>query len=255
MKPDTNLSRRSSIFYCNRHELIGHPWSTSVLPHRKHLGNFEEGKRQLYFSNEPTRPAGDAKTIKKRIIIPLHVSSILKSVVILVIWLALIGAIYSQEAPPPTQWNWKTTFAALWRPAPYWIKKSFLQTKKSCIWGTKFCHFKMVEIKWCLNLVSYNNTCDFISNSCCTHFWFWTHSYAHMISDLITHVIMSRKFCRAERSRGCTHTCGTFEYTRLFADLCDFTVTMHHPTKIISYCNIGWLGIFTGKFSGEDVFD
>ena len=113
--------------------------------------------------------------------------------VILVIWLALIGAIYSQEAPPPTQWNWKTTFAALWRPAPYWIKKSFLQTKKSCIWGTEFCHFKLVEIKGYLKLVSYNNTCDFIWNSCCTHLWFWTHSYEHMISDLITHVIMSRK--------------------------------------------------------------
>ena len=59
----------------------------------------------------------------------------------------------------------------------------------------------------------------------------------------------------AERSRRCLYSCGAFEYTRLFADLYDFTLTMHHPTKIISYCSIGWLGIFTAKFSGEDVFD
>ena len=51
----------------------------------------------------------------------------------------------------PTQWNWKTAFAAFWRPAHYWIKKAFLQTKMSCIWRPKFCHFKMDVIKWCLN--------------------------------------------------------------------------------------------------------
>ena len=44
----------------------------------------------------------------------VFITSILKSLLILVIGLALIGAIYSQEAPfssklhlSPTQWNWK----------------------------------------------------------------------------------------------------------------------------------------------------
>ena len=248
--------------------MIGHPWSTSVLPHRKNLCNFEEKNRWLYFSNEPTRPEGGAKIIEK----DHHTFTCLrnggKDTTLVLLhpflnhWWFIHGAIYSQKAPffsklhlSPTQWNWRTTFPAFWRPAHYWIKKTFVQTKNCCIWGTEFYPFKMDVIKWYLNLVSYNHSCDFISNACCTLLWFWNHSYAHMISDVTTHVIMSRKFCGAERSRRCTHTCGAFEYTRLFADLCDFTVTMHHPTKIISYCSIGWLGIFTCKFNGEDVFD
>ena len=141
----------------------------------------------------------------------------------------------------PTQWNWKTAFAAFWRPAHYWIKKAFLQTKMSCIWRPKFCHFKMDVIKWCLN-------------SCRTLLWFWNRSYAHMNSDLITCNNVKKILWSGEVTKVLTFVWSFWIYSP-FSDLCDSTVTMHHPTKIISYCSIGWLGIFTAKFSGEDVFD
>ena len=41
---------------------------------QKHLGNFEEKNRRLYFSNGPSGPARGTETIKKRITITLHVS-------------------------------------------------------------------------------------------------------------------------------------------------------------------------------------
>ena len=74
MKPDTNLSRRSSIFYCNRHQIDRTSMINFCATTQKHLGNFEEKNRRLYFSNGPSGPARGTETIKKRITIPLHVS-------------------------------------------------------------------------------------------------------------------------------------------------------------------------------------
>ena len=47
MKAGTNLSRFSSIFFCNRqqlelHNYIRHAHSTSILPHGKYKCNLEE---------------------------------------------------------------------------------------------------------------------------------------------------------------------------------------------------------------------
>ena len=65
MKPDTNLSQRSSIFYCNRHQIDRTSMINFCATTQKHLGNFEEKNRQLYFSNGPSGPAGGTETIKK----------------------------------------------------------------------------------------------------------------------------------------------------------------------------------------------
>ena len=258
MKPDTNLSRRSSIFYCNRHQIDRTSMINFCATTQKHLGNFEEKNRRLYFSNGPSGPAGGTETIKKgspylymfqkwgKRHDTSFITSILKSLVILVIWLGLIGALYIQKAPfffsklnlSPTHWNWKTAFAALWRPAHYWIKKAFLQTKMSCIWRPKFCHFKMDVIKWCLNSCLVPHTSLILKSLICAY------DFRPNNSDLWS----------GEIRKVLTFVWSFWIYSP-FSDLCDCTVTMHHPTKIISYCSIGWLGIFTGKFSGEDVFD
>ena len=111
MKPDTNLSRCSSIFYCNRHQIDRTSMINFCATTQKHLGNFEEKNRWLYFSNGPSGPAGGTETIKKgspylymfqkwgKRHDTSFITSILKSLAILVIWLALIGAIYLQKAP------------------------------------------------------------------------------------------------------------------------------------------------------------
>ena len=143
-----------------------------------------------------------------------------------------------------TQWNWKTAFAAFWRPAHYWIKKAFLQTKMSCIWRPKSCHFKMDVITWCLNSCLVPHTSLILKSLICAYD-FRPNNTCNNVKEILW---------SGEVTKVLTFVWSFWIYSP-FSDLCDFTVTMHHPTKIISYCSIGWLGIFTGKFSGEDVFD
>ena len=124
MKPGTNPSRRSSIFQCNRHQI---DWTSSI-----NICAISRKRTSTLFFEQAYSPCGRRKPSppEKKKNYPsftpfknwrkdttlVFITSILKSLLILVIWLALIGAIYSQEAPfsfklylSLTQWNWKTT--------------------------------------------------------------------------------------------------------------------------------------------------
>ena len=50
MKPGANLSRRSSIFECNRHQI---DWTSSI-----NICAISRKRTSALFSNKPTRPAG-----------------------------------------------------------------------------------------------------------------------------------------------------------------------------------------------------
>ena len=131
MKPGTNLSRRSSIFQCNRHQI---DWTSNTnicaISRKRTSALFFEEAYSPCGRCRPSPPEKKKKKKEKKKNYPsftpfknwredttlVFITSILKSLLILVIWLALIGAIYSQETPfssklhlSPTQWNWKTT--------------------------------------------------------------------------------------------------------------------------------------------------
>ena len=117
MKPGTNPSRRSSIFQCNRHQI---DWTSSInicaISRKRTSALFFEQAYSPYGRRKPFPPPPPPKKKKKKekkknypSFTPfknwrkdttlVFITSILKSLLILVIGLALIGAIYSQEAP------------------------------------------------------------------------------------------------------------------------------------------------------------
>ena len=93
---------------------------------------------------------------------------ILKSCVILAIWLALISASLCCATQQPIRYQdlfkgtnqiagkWKTTFATFHKLAQNWINKIFVKTEKTCMWINEICNFKIDVIKQQLNFVSCN---------------------------------------------------------------------------------------------------
>ena len=96
---------------------------------------------------------------------------ILKSCVILAIWLALISAsLWNSftKTQQPIRYQdlfkgtnqiagkWKTTFATFHKLTQCWINKIFVKTEKTCMWINEICNFKIDVIKQQLNFVSCN---------------------------------------------------------------------------------------------------
>ena len=70
MKPDTNLSQRSSIFYCNRHQID----RTSKINFCATTQKFRGKEQAALFFEWAFWSCGRHRNHKKRITIPLHVS-------------------------------------------------------------------------------------------------------------------------------------------------------------------------------------
>lgn len=126
------------------------------------------------------------------------ITFILKSLVILEIWLALIGAIFLPIAPffalnciflPSQQKNFtkiqqpiacvkkliklqeneKRTLQLSPKPAHQRINKTFLHSKESCIWSNEFCSFKMDVITPCWAILVWNQITFMISDQIALH--------------------------------------------------------------------------------------
>ena len=87
---------------------------------------------------------------------------ILKSCVILAIWLALISASLCCATQQPIRYQdlfkgtnqiagkWKTTFATFHKLAQNWINKIIVKTEKTCMWINEICNFKIDVLCLCV---------------------------------------------------------------------------------------------------------
>ena len=131
-------------------------------------------------------------------------TSILKSLVILVIWLAIVGAIYSRIAPffalklyllkynnqllvwrnRSNCWRMKNNFRNFLQTSSLLDQQTFVQTKKSCIEATEFCDFKMDVLSgsWtsCRAILVWNHIFDFKSRK-----WFQTKWHSPQFVNII----------------------------------------------------------------------
>ena len=106
------------------------------------------------------------------ITISIFITSILKSMVVPVIWLALIGAIYSRIAP----------FFALNRIFFPANEEVTLKTKQPIRFQGLFKVTNQIAGKWktksiMWEILVWNHTCDFKSNECAARVRFWNHAY------------------------------------------------------------------------------
>ena len=136
MKADTNLSRRSSIFQCNRHQI---DWTSSI-----NICTISRKRTSALFFEQAYSPCGRPPPPKKKDekkkknyhsftrfknwrkdTTLVFITSILKSLLILVIWLALMVRFIHKKHLfplnciflPPNEIEKPLSFANFWRPA------------------------------------------------------------------------------------------------------------------------------------------